>query len=159
MGKQLVLIGVLLCGFGFAKLRAQEAVSATYGNATGNEGSVSYTVGQVFYKTFEGVNGSEAQGVQQPYEISVVLGLETNHITSPIQVYPNPALHYLTLEVDNQSTNQSYWLYSEEGTLLEYNYINEIETRLNMQNFAPGIYFLKIIKEGNNLKTFKILKR
>ena len=51
---------------------AQEGISVSGGNATCNGGSVSYTIGQVVYTCNNGDEGSVAQGVQQPYEISVV---------------------------------------------------------------------------------------
>jgi hypothetical protein len=41
------------------------------GEATGSGGSVSYSVGQVVYTTNTGINGSVAQGVQQPYEFQM----------------------------------------------------------------------------------------
>ena len=52
------------------ELQAQEIPIASGAVATGIGGSSSYTVGQVVYTTNTGSNGSVAQGVQQPYEIS-----------------------------------------------------------------------------------------
>lgn len=61
------------CIFVFPLLNAQETLSSAGGNATGSGGSISYTVGQVFYNSFSGETGSIAQGVQQPFEISLLL--------------------------------------------------------------------------------------
>ncbi|MGC8754863.1 MAG: hypothetical protein ACP5QJ_07625, partial [Thermosulfidibacteraceae bacterium] len=74
--KKLKLSAVLLLGLGLTGLQAQESVNATGGNASGNGGTVAYSVGQVVYTTNTGTNGSVAQGVQQPFEISVVSGIE-----------------------------------------------------------------------------------
>ena len=53
-------------------LFGQQAVVTAGAEATGTGGTVSYSVGQVVYQTHAGTNGSVAEGVQQPYEISVL---------------------------------------------------------------------------------------
>ena len=75
--KKKLLTAVMLLGLGgLTSLQAQEAIPATGGEASGSGGSASYTVGQVVYTTNVGTNGnSVAEGVQQPYEISVVTGI------------------------------------------------------------------------------------
>ncbi|MFT7299094.1 MAG: hypothetical protein ACI9WO_001916 [Sphingobacteriales bacterium] len=60
--KAITSIAFLFLGLG--GLQAQETVPATGGEATGNGGSSSYTVGQVVYTTNTGTNGSVAQGSQ-----------------------------------------------------------------------------------------------
>ena len=40
-------------------------MTASGGDASGIGGSSSYSIGQVFYSNYIGLNGSEAQGVQQ----------------------------------------------------------------------------------------------
>ena len=66
MKKKTVLTFVLSLGlYGVSSLHAQEAVSTAGGDAGGGGGSSSYTVGQVAYTTYTGVDGSVAQGVQQ----------------------------------------------------------------------------------------------
>jgi len=75
--KKLKLSAVLLLGIGLTGLQAQESVNATGGNALGNGGTASYSVGQMIYTTNTGTGGNTvAQGVQQPFEISVVTGIE-----------------------------------------------------------------------------------
>jgi hypothetical protein len=55
-----------LLGFGLAAVRAQQTTGAAGGTASGGTGSISYTVGQIDYKTYPGSGGSVAEGVQQP---------------------------------------------------------------------------------------------
>jgi hypothetical protein len=71
---------LFLCGYYFAAVNAQEAISSAGGNGTGSGGSISYTTGQVAYSTFSGTTGSVAQGVQQVYLTSVMqdISLTTN---------------------------------------------------------------------------------
>lgn len=98
--KKLMLIAILLLGLGLIGLQAQEAVTSTGSMASGSGGTLNYSIGQVVYTTNTGTNGSVSQGVQQPYEISVVTGLkEAVEINLIVTAYPNPTIDYLTLEV------------------------------------------------------------
>ena len=70
-------------------MQAQNTIPAIGGTATGSGGSVSYTIGQIVFNIFSGSDGTIAQGVQQPYEISIIK--ENSENTSfEITVYPNP---------------------------------------------------------------------
>lgn len=151
-------LGVLLVGFNLSA-QAQQAATASGGNASGSGGSVAYTVGQVVYTTNTGSNGSVAQGVQQAYEISIVLGVE-NHQIHLIQAYPNPTINYLTLNVgDSDLASLNYQLYDITGKLIESKRIaSSIET-INMEILPSAIYFLKVTNNIKEVKTFKIIKK
>ena len=76
--KTFISAAFLLLGLG--GLHAQESVNSSGGEATGTGGTASYSVGQVVYTTATGTNGSVAQGVQQPYEISTTVGINETSI-------------------------------------------------------------------------------
>ena len=87
-----------------AAVKAQSAFSCTGGDSSGTGGLVSYTAGIVSYTTLSGAAGSVAQGVQQPYEISVLTGLEVpDDIQLEISAYPNPARKTLFLKTTSHS--------------------------------------------------------
>jgi len=161
--KKLKFSALLLLGLGLTGLQAQESVNATGGNASGSGGTVSYSVGQVVYTTNIGTNGSVAQGVQQPYEISVVTGLEeAKGINLTVSAYPNPTTDYLTLEVDASTTlsiqSMAYQLYDMQGKLLQNEKITSNQASIVMSNLVPATYFVKVIQSNKELKTFKIIK-
>lgn len=158
--KKLLLNVILLLCFGLTGLQAQESISTAGGNIAGSGGSVSYSVGQVVYTTGTGINGSVAHGVQQPYEISVVTGLEeTNAINLSISVYPNPASDNLILSIDKFNNPGIYYqLYNINGMLMQDGSITDNQTKIDMSSFAPATYFVKVIKEDREIKTFKIIK-
>jgi len=145
---------------GLVAAHAQETVPITGGNATGSGGSVSYSVGQMAYTTFAGFNGTVAQGVQQPYEITVLsTTVEPGGISLGFSVYPNPVTDYLQLKIDNYSKeNLKYLLYNNDGQLLNNVKIVGSETRIFMNSLAQSIYFLKITKNDQEIKIFKIIK-
>lgn len=159
--KRLKLSALLLLGLGLTGLQAQESVNATGGNASGSGGSASYSVGQVVYTTNTGTNGSVAQGVQQPFEISVVTGIEeAKDIFLNVSAYPNPTTDYLELKVENlQLSELSYKLYDISGKVYQNKEIGNSITKIEMQNLPQGIYFIKVIDTKNKeFKTFKIIK-
>jgi hypothetical protein len=162
---KLLKIFCMLCLIsGFTGLHAQEAIPASGGNASGSGGSVSYSVGQVAYSTNTGVNGSVVQGVQQPYEIFIVTGLEeANGIELYLSVYPNPTTDILTLKVDLSTKfniqSMSYKLYDLGGKLLENKELNSSEASIDMNNRVPATYLLKVIDKNKEVKTFKIIKK
>ena len=154
------LSAVLLFCLAFAGLHAQEAIPASGGNASGSGGSVSYTFGQVYYITVEGINGSVAQGVQQPFEISVVTGNELASKSNPdYTTYPNPASNYIMLIVKNYKTeNMTYQLYDNSGKIIESKEIESNETRIDLSSLIVAPYFLKVSLDGKEIRTFKIVK-
>ena len=158
--KRLKLSAVLLLGLGLTGLQAQTSVNATDGDVSGSGGSVSYSVGQVAYKTHTGTSGSVAEGVQQPYEISVVTGLEeAQSINLSVTAYPNPTTDYLTLRIDEfEISNLSFQLYDMNGKLLQNEKITGNQTSIVMSNLVPATYFVKVIQGNKEFKTFKIIK-
>ena len=161
--KKMKLYAGLLLSTGLTWLQAQEAVPVTGGNASGSGGSAGYSVGQVVYTTITGTTGSVAQGVQQPYEISVVAALEeTNGINLICSVYPNPVTDYLILKIDAEFPRRiqslSFQLFDTNGKLLENKKLYGNETSILMSHFVPSVYFLKILADKEEVKTFKIIK-
>jgi hypothetical protein len=157
-------ICVLMLGLGLNELHAQTASIATSGNVSGSGGSASYSVGQLFYTTITGPNGSVAQGMQQPYEISVVSGIEeAPGISLLVSAYPNPAPEYLTLKVDVYTSlniqSLSFQLLDMNGKLLESKLIDSNLTTISMYNLVPAVYFVNVIHMNKSIKEFKIIKK
>lgn len=153
-----VKLSVLLLGLGLTT-QAQQVTTATGGNASGSGGTVAYSVGQIVYTTNTGTTGSVAQGVQQPYEISIVLGIEDNSIKLELTAYPNPTTNFLTLNVGNaELSTLSFQLYDISGKLIESRKIISSTETIGMGNLPNAIYFLKVANNNNEVKTFKIIK-
>ncbi len=138
----------------------QTAIPATGGTATGSGGTSTYTVGQVIYITIPGTSGSVAQGVQQPWEISVVTAIEkTEGITLGMKVYPNPADDVLTLTIDPfEDMDLKYMLYDMNGMLLQEKKIEDSLTEIPLLNYSSTMYLLRIVNNKQEIKVFKIVK-
>jgi hypothetical protein len=153
----------LFYAFSFSVVTAQEALPVSGGNALGDNGSLSYSVGQVIYTAVIGNSVTLSQGVQQPYEISVVTGVEkVAGIGILVSAYPNPAADFLTLKIDGPAISgiqsMEYMLLDMNGRLLRSEKISGSETLIEMTGFVPAIYFVKVTQSNTEIKTFKIIK-
>jgi len=144
----------------FSTIQAQQTIPTTGADATGTGGSVSYTIGQVVYMTNSGINGSVAEGVQQPYEISVVIGIEqAKDITLSCTVFPNPTNDFLSLKIENFNIeNLSCQLFGINGKLISKEKIITNLTTISLAKLPSGTYLLKITDRNKEIKSFKIIK-
>ena len=158
--KKLNLCAVLLLGLGLSGIQAQETLPASGGKALGGGGEVNYTVGQVVYTTITGTNGTVAQGVQQPFEISVTTGIEqAKGITLSLTAYPNPTTDFIILKVEDfKVENLCYQVSDLNGKVLLTKKIESNQTNISMNNFVPATYFLKVTDNNKQVKLFKIIK-
>lgn len=140
---------------------AQQSPTASGGDVTGTNGSVSYSVGQVVYLTSTGTNGSISEGVQQPYEISEVLGTEDfSNLISDVKIYPNPSTDVLTLNLVNQDNLElDYQIIDNNGKLLTSDKIIANETNIDVAALPSSIYYLRITNLNKEVKTYKIIKK
>ena len=137
------------------ELSAQENTVASGGKATGSGGTVSYSVGQVVYTTNTGTNGSVSQGVQQPYAVSTTVGI--NETSIQLNAYPNPTTNNLTLTTDD-SESLSYQLFNIQGAEISSKTLNSKTSNISLEGHPPATYFLKVIKNNEVIKAFKIIK-
>ena len=138
---------------------AQQGTSAAGMQTNGATGSVSSTIGLIDYGIASGVSGSASHGLQQVYEVKVINGIAETGIILTAAVYPNPLNEYVQLTINNANREELYYqLYDVRGKLLTTNKIEGKETTIVMTAFADDIYFIKVLRNNIELKTFKIIK-
>lgn len=138
---------------------AQQGSVAGGGNATGGGGSASYSVGQTVWNMYTASSGSVLQGVQQPYEISIVSGNEEYEVDLTYVVFPNPTGGNVTLDVGDTDLNGlKYQLYSVSGVTLQEKNIETTESVIYLEPYPSSTYFLRIVKGQLVIKVFKIIK-
>ena len=139
---------------------SQEIISSTNGDSSGSGGSSSYTIGQVFFNTIESDYGSLVQGVQQPFEFQTLSTPALLTVQLTAVTYPNPTTDFVLLKIlDTALENLQYTLFDLNGKTIVSKKINSFSTRITMKNFAIGLYLLKLTKNNQPLKTFKIIKK
>ncbi|NQY11319.1 MAG: T9SS type A sorting domain-containing protein [Flavobacteriales bacterium] len=155
-----IITSVVFLLLSLGGLHAQENTTAAGGEATGSGGTASYSVGQVVYTTVTGTNGSVAQGVQQPYEISITTGVAETSIKLEMNVYPNPTTNYLQLKVESEAIeNLSFQLVDLQGKVIENKEVMESNTTINMEALPKAIYFLNVTRNNQTVKKFKVIKQ
>jgi hypothetical protein len=143
--------------FGATALKAQSGTVSSGGEASGGGGSVSYSIGQIDYITENGAGGTITQGLQQPYEILVITGVENKEIDLSVSVYPNPTADQVTLNVIS-FLNMSYILTDIQGKLVKQNKLTSNETQINMSELNKATYLIKVLSNNKEVKTFKVIK-
>ena len=142
-------------------LSAQSAVVPTGGSASGNGGTVTYTVGQIALQSSSDGTTSISEGVQQPYEISAVGVDNYPAITLNMVVYPNPTQGSLQLSMGNEELGNGNWEVKVFDLNGKYLFSKKIEgeiTHFDLSPYATGTYYINICKGTEAMKTFKVVK-
>lgn len=152
--KSIVVICLLICNITIA----QSSVNSSGGEATGSGGSASFSVGEVVYSNFSSSSGSVMEGIQFPFEV-VTLSASVFDQDIQLLVYPNPVINALTLKVQNQVfSDLEYQLFDSFGKLLESKKNLKPENQITVDQFSSSLYFLKVFRDGKEVKVFKIIK-
>ena len=160
MMKQLALI--MICGLMVFTAAAQSDIVTTGGEATGNGGSVSYSIGQIAVQQTDNQNVNISEGVQQPYEIQTVGVDNYPNIVLDAMVYPNPTANRLTLKINDVETfhemSLQVMLFSNNGQYIRAQDVTIPQTDIDMTALSAGTYYLRVTDGQTTLKTFKVVK-
>ena len=131
------------------------------GVATGEAGTVTYTVGQIAVQNADNGDKNVLEGVQQPYEIQTVGVDDYPGITLDAVVYPNPTQHSVQLKISNYEIPDNglkAQLYDANGKLLEIYTISDLLTQFDLSRFPTATYQLRVMEGNRLLKTFRVVK-
>jgi hypothetical protein len=166
----LLIITTLLLSFKGIAQNAQSNTNTIMGtiitagkDAIGSSGTVSYSIGQLFYTYIGQSVYNVAQGIQHQ-ELYKTGSSIVNSIEPKVEVlvFPNPTTDFVTINtkgLEFEKGKQFYQLYDIQGRILKQNRINQNETQINLNNLTASIYLLKVYDNNKVLKTFKILKK
>ena len=143
-------------------IHAQETVPSTGWRCfSGPGGASSFTIGQVFYTiNAPSSAGFVSQGVQQAFEIQTLSNPDLLTVQLKAVTYPNPTTDYVVLKItDIALENLQYTLFDINGKTIVSKAINSFSTQITMKNFVIGMYLLKLTKNNQTIKTFKIIKK
>lgn len=159
MKKTFVLTIVLLLARG--SLFAQTVATSAGGDDQNITGSVSYTIGQTIYTTASNLDEEIIQGIQIPYDVSILVNNQDNlSERGNIDIYPNPTEDFIKI-VTNEAfslDNYYYELYNSNGVTVNSSAFSTNQL-MSMQHVNPGIYLLVVKKNNELIKTFKIIKK
>jgi hypothetical protein len=137
---------------------AQHVTVSSGGDAFGNGGKVSYSIGQAVYNAVSSSVGNINEGVQQPYEILIVKNFE-QAIDISLSVYPNPTTNQIFIKINSPIENYSYQITDILGNLISLGNIKDERQIEGLSVLTTGTYFLNIYDNKRIIKTFKIIKK
>ncbi len=116
-----------------------QSLNALGGEGNGANGSITYSVGQLFFNTKSTSNTIVNHGVQQVYELT---GLAKRDIIS-VMAYPNPMVDYLIISIEQIKTrNLEFQFLDMQGKLLVKDKIINEETRITPPLLKNGFFIL-----------------
>lgn len=74
-------------------------------------------------------------------------------------IYPNPAQDWLHIHLEGLSNNTSLEVYDVHGRLLKRIMLSELETQLDVSEYASGLYFIKLKNALGTTHTVKFIKK
>ena len=150
-----VLMGVVFTGG--AQVVERDVISSTGGFYSNGSGQLSVTIGEVITTTISDGTNELTQGFHQT--IITVTNIENHSIDFEMSVFPNPTSKSVTIRIKELKDNISLTLYGVDGKIILTERIQSLETNLNVEQFANGIYFLNLSKDGQFIKLYKVLKQ
>jgi len=139
-------------------LFGQEVISSAGDFHSTGTHSVSWTLGEPVIDTWSASGTVLTQGFQQPILVSVSI-YENPDLNYAINAFPNPTSDFLNLEVSSGNLNSMwYYLFDVTGKLLDSRQIVSEHTEIVFSHLPAASYFVKILENNNELKTFKIIK-
>lgn len=146
---------IVLCNYTFG----QSSLNTTGGTSAGNQGSVTYSIGQVFYQHYQSSSGRLAQGVQHPYEIFILTGVNETDIDLRILSYPNPARDFVVIEIKKDFPKDMYvQIFDISGRWVMTQPIIENYIKIDIQDIHSAALIMLVYSGDDLLKSFKIIK-
>ena len=139
-------------------VNSQESIVISGGDYNGSNGSVSFSIGQVFYSYQSNSEYSVLEGVQQPLEIST-LNIDSIEEELLFNVFPIPTSNSLHLKFKNLThENLTYEVINLQGKLILSGQIINSETIIDLKSLDTSMYLLKISTSNKVVSTRKIIK-
>jgi hypothetical protein len=144
-----IILGVSILSSG------QQAIISAGGDANGNGGSVSYSIGQVAYS--HDIDGISNEGVQQPFELFVV---SIDHVLRNFQlnVFPNPSSTEVIIAMETFNPGFSITVLSADGKLLETMRLLSSRTTIDVSSWPAANYLIMLSNEDGKTASYQIIK-
>lgn len=148
---------ILLFFLFFQSAASQENFVSAGGEEKSGYGSVTYTIGQIFFQESTREVFTIYSGLQIPY--SAYIFTDPLNVKLEILIYPNPTTDYITISVKDYLLQKlKFQLFSIDGKLIESREITQENTVINMEKLATSTYMLNVvgwITQGS----YKIIKQ
>lgn len=151
-----IILLLFLANFAYS----QQCISTAGGSNSGENGSFSFTVGQIDYSNNSNSSGSLSEGVQQPFELFSMLDIPTHCIADyTVSVYPNPASNFIAINIESSATfDAQYFIYDTYGKLVDSDFLSSGVSFVKLDYLKSGLYNMFIFDSSHFINSFKIIK-
>lgn len=160
MKQSLLLWLSLLYGIGgYSQSIDLQVVGSAGDHFQTNEAQMSFTIGELVTETFGAGDIILTQGFHQTN--LMVTSIEDLAAEFQLRVFPNPTVDLLSIDAQQSPESFSLELMDTAGRplLLQRSMLNGTTHQINLSNYPPGIYLLRLRTEDRkNIQTFKIVK-
>ena len=145
---------ILLIILNNSQTGAQVSNNASGNDIYNNYGSVSYSIGELFFVE-KGSQYTLAEGMQNGITINPV----KTKSSIKVSIYPNPTNDLVYFKVQNLNFEKySYKIYNSYGIELLTGRILNVNTSLSLIHLPSSIYLCKIYKDQFEILTYQIIK-
>lgn len=146
---------VLIAIFANCSLFAQDVIGTAGGSYSTTAGNIDFTVGEVVINTV--TNGTEdlTQGFHQPsWTYAGVYDFVDDYSAV---IFPNPTIDVVNIN-STEFAGVTFTLQDAAGRIVLVGNLTDVNTTLDFSVYATGTYSITLSKQGENLKTFKLIK-
>jgi len=152
---------VICCLFNLANAFSQSGFVSLGSSVSAQQGNISYSIGQSAYVNSKTAGGTMEFGVQQPYQYVAITAVSNLNSSFDIEIYPNPT--HETVSIKNLSRlmangKLNVLIMGRTGQVIAQEVIRNERTKMDVQKYLPGTYFLNIFQKGKLLKSYKFIK-
>lgn len=158
--KQKLLILIIVVLTSIPIYSQNNSIITSGGDISNSNGSINYSIGQIFINTNSNTNNYIIEGNQQPYEIYSLSNSNLDNPNLTIKIFPNPTNDFIFLSYPNYNyENTNFQIFDLNGKeIIKKRKIYEKETKIFLDQFQIGTYLLLITNEDNTTNSFKIIK-
>ena len=149
---------ILSAYISFAQSTTPEVISSAGDHFANSNLSISWTIGEPIIETHSTGTTTITQGFHQG--LYTIIAVEEQFQQPVVNIYPNPTVDYINIEIKNQDNNNfQIILYDELGKVLVNKKYSEIQ-QINLSQYAKATYFLKLVDTKNETyNSYKVLKK
>jgi hypothetical protein len=148
---------------GYVFAFSPEVIASSGGTSDESPGFLNWTLGEAVIETAMDGTSILSQGFQQSHYQLFLLDNTLEEITFLVEVYPVPTLDIVSIRVKSlsETANLIIELYDLVGTGIFRQESRGIDSnyQINLSNFPPGIFILKVVDVQNHQQRFfKVIK-
>ncbi|HEU4719125.1 MAG TPA: T9SS type A sorting domain-containing protein [Bacteroidia bacterium] len=151
----------MLIGIGPFDLAAGTSVNMDYADVFSRDTTLSPNDTQYFYQAWRDVNRIRNWYANSNAPSCVDWNASLNENANPalqFSLYPDPSASVVTLAYTPRNTNASYAIFDISGRIVEKGTVGAAgKTYIGVQQFSPGIYFIRIT-DGGSTGTMKFIR-